>query len=88
MVEAVVCAARAAFRTAAADVMRLLDAIAAIQKDLDDFVIVAVRCEDYGCDIGCERTGWNATQKTLKTRKLKVNIHFLPEIYSALIFSV
>ena len=67
VVQRVVDALALALGAAAADVVRLGDAVAAVEQDLDDLVVVAVRRQDYGRDVGRERARRHAAQEALPT---------------------
>jgi len=50
----------------AADVVRLLDRVSAVQEYPEDLVVVAVRREDYRRDVGRVGVGGNSSEKILK----------------------
>ena len=65
MVQGVLARLGHAFRTTAAHVVWFWDAVAPVEKNLDDLVVVSVRGENNRRDVGREGTGRNSPEKAL-----------------------
>jgi hypothetical protein len=66
MIQRVFSSADMAVPTRAAHVVWLGDAVAPVQQDLDDLVVVPLGGQDDGRDVGGERAGGDAAEESLK----------------------